>query len=627
MDLQGISTFVAARQAFTSDEARALVLRVGQEMTATLLEMVDGLALLDVGDGRKLAAKLQTDQPLTPGQTVQLEPVDVQPEQVIMRLVSSGPGPTDSQQPLASTSLPDMSANRAAFVALVSEGLPASTEAIQTLNRVAASLGAASAEDLQAVAYLLGHDLPLAPAFTAVVRQGQAANAEPGQLEGQLRTQASELLALIGQAPDEVGSSAAQLVSLLRQLGSELPAPGLPPDATALQAMLAQLTISIEAALLAGASDDGLTKDDFGVSEQAGEAESPNAPGSTSVSAGSAASGSVVGDAAPSAEPTPSSGADGDHPAPVAASTVASPVQDQEKAEVAGAPSGAPQLSNGADQQRALPQSMAGDPSQSRAGAGGVSGSHAPEPGVDWGENFSSEAPQQSSPELAPAISPPLPVAPEEPRSPSLALPLPALGHPMAGQAPAAPAAPSAHEIARRLIPALDRTIASGNVGPSITAGAAELRHTAERFVQAAQFQHLQTILQPTPAEPYVSFPLPIPVDHGEADLRLYVREEGGRARIDPDDLRLAIELRLSQLKRVSVLVHLYRRQLTCHIETDSLPTQRLMESAAPELRESLRQLGFAVDPIHCAIAGFFGRDATEVELPLAKLGGFNVTA
>jgi len=186
----------------------------------------------------------------------------------------------------------------------------------------------------------------------------------------------------------------------------------------------------------------------------------------------------------------------------------------------------------------------------------------------------------------------------------------------------------TAHEAARRLIPALDRALQNGapNAGPVATAGA-ELRHTAERFVQAVQFQQLQTILQPTPAEPYVVFPLPMPHQQGEADLRLYVRDEGGRARIDPEDMRLVIDLRLSRLRRVSVLVHVFHRQLSCHLEADSLPTQRLLEVSAPELQDSLRGLGFAVDPIHCSVAGFSSRDATEVEVPLSKLGGLSVIA
>jgi hypothetical protein len=138
----------------------------------------------------------------------------------------------------------------------------------------------------------------------------------------------------------------------------------------------------------------------------------------------------------------------------------------------------------------------------------------------------------------------------------------------------------------------------------------------------------LQTLLQPTAAEPYVVLALPVPNEHGEGDLRLYVRDEGGSPKVDPEDLRLVIDLRLSQLKRVTVMVHLLHGHLSCRMEAESLHAMRLLEGEAPALRQSLHDLGFAVEPIHCSVGGFSrGTQLTHSTLPIAKLGGFNVTA
>lgn len=186
---------------------------------------------------------------------------------------------------------------------------------------------------------------------------------------------------------------------------------------------------------------------------------------------------------------------------------------------------------------------------------------------------------------------------------------------------------PNIQETVRRLIPVLDRALQSGSLsGPAEAIGAA-LRHTAERLVHAMQFQQLQTVLQPTQAEPYVMYALPAPPGQGEGELLLYVRDKGGSPKIDPEDVRLVIDLRLSQLKRVCFNVHLFHRQLSCHVEAESLDSQRLIQVAAPELRDNLHGLGFAVDPIQCTMAGRSRSASSEASLPLTKLGRLNVTA
>ena len=634
MDLQAVSSLIAARQAITLDEARALVLRVGQQMTATLLAMVDNLAELELEDGRQLLAKLQTDQALTPGQTLQLEAVDVQPEQVTLRLLNGeSASSADSNGALAKLGVADTAANRAAFAALVTEGLPASGEAIHELLQLATALGSTTPEDLHAAAFLLANDLPLTSAMADVVNAGQSTAAQPAQLEGQLREQAGQLLAALSYASDEVQGQPAELRSLLTQLAAPPTPPG-PPTASTLQALVQQLTLSLEAALLSGldagqpagaeAEEPGGTGGEpmpapVNVSLATEDASSQAEPSATSVAP-------KAGSASAPEPATPSAAADGQAPAsPGGAPAVAEPA--------AQASSGAA-VASAEPQGSAVPGAVVGEGAQGTASVASSFGAN-PQAAAAPVQIAASSGTQTSSAPAQPLAAPPVGgdprlAAPDSREAFGLARVGSEQGSAAPAQAALTPGAehagqaqPPAHEVARRLIPALERALDGGAAPP----GAAELRQTAERFVQATQFQQIQTILQPTPAEPYVAFPLPLPAQQGEADLRLYVREEGGRARIDPNDVRLVIDLRLSQLKRVSVLVHLYQRQLSCHIETDSLPTQRLLEATAPELQDSLRGLGFAVDPIHCSMAGFASRDATEVELPLAKLGGFNVTA
>ena len=135
MDVSAVaSSLLSVQQAAQAEAAEALVLRVGEEMTATILDMMDHHILLDVA-GRRIAATLQADQQLQRGQVVQLVAVDVQPEQMTLRLVAEDmlTGPP-GQQALASVGLPDTPENRVALVALLAEGLPVTAHAVRNIQ-------------------------------------------------------------------------------------------------------------------------------------------------------------------------------------------------------------------------------------------------------------------------------------------------------------------------------------------------------------------------------------------------------------------------------------------------------------------------------------------------------------
>lgn len=604
MNPSAISSLLSAQQAATAAEARALVLRVGQELTATLLEMVDeNLATLDLGNGQHLTARLQTDQLLVPGQTVQLVAADVRPEQITLRLVTEDmlTGPP-GQQALRALGLKDDALNRAVLVALVSEGLPVTSEAIQALRQQAAALDAEAPEDMHAVAYLMARGLPLTASLLQVVRDGQALGADLRQLQADLHDQAAALAAALDEAPEEGGSPLAELRNLLAQLvSSDSPQQGK-PDPAVLQSFLEQLTVSVEAALAAVVDSDR--------SALADKQPEPSQNGPQAEAGLPAAQTPASGSGAPSTTPAAES----------AAGEAGAPQADAAALSKGGIPAqaAAPALPEGAVAGQVTGGLSVAAPDGSQEAAGSLPG-EAPDAPVQAGAAASSAESALAEPVQSMAAPPPQPGS-EAPVLPRLAVPI------HGGETGVAP---SAHEVARRLLPALERALQSGGLPSAAVAAGTELRHTAERFVHAVQFQHIETMQQPTAAEPYIVVPLPVPSQHGEGDLWLYVRDgEAGAPKIDPNDVRLVIDLRLSQLRRVRVTVHAYQRQLTLQIETDSLGVQRLLEAGAPELRDSLRELGYAVEPIHCSVAGMAQRDAvTEVALPISKLGSLNVTA
>ncbi|HLG74615.1 MAG TPA: flagellar hook-length control protein FliK [Chloroflexota bacterium] len=661
-----ISSLLTAQQAVTTAELRAFVLEVGQELTATILGMMDdSLVSLEAG-GHEFTATLQTDQQLVPGQTVQLVATDVQPSQITLRLVppSDQPASPTGQQALAAVGLPDDALNRAALVALVAEGLPASADAIQALRQEAAALGATTPEDMQAIAYLMARDLPASSAFVSVVRNGQAASQNLEQLQADLRSQAAALLAVMDGTPD---SETGDLRGLLEQVLSAASPSADGSNPAAIQSLVQQLTVTVEALLaqeLAATADaaeqSGAAAGTQEGAEKALSSEASGLPleGSSSAAdlsqaAGAQPEGTLISSAAEAqalsgegsslplgstveaapgqvldaasevatrqaadltSEPASAQAAD---PAQAAAAQAANPASEAAAAQAAN-PASEAAAARAAD---AMPERATAAAGQGEQVAGNAHAASQTEHGPAAGQAAAGQGGSQVSSGEATRAAAPAPAGSQPPQAAGTRIllePLPA-GSPM-----------SAHEAARRLLPALDGLTQDGGAPPALATAAANLRQTAEHLVHAVQFQQLDALLQPTPAEPYFALPLPIPPQHGQGELWLYVRDggEGGGPKIDPDDVRLAIELRLSQLKRVSIMVHACRGQLTCHMEADTLAVQRLLEAAAPELQEGLRELGYAVDPIRCTVVGTSQRSAhSEVSLPVFKLGSLNVRA
>src|SRR5579862_742246 len=204
---------------FTTDSARALMLRVGQQMTATILEMGDSRALLDVGRGVRLVATVQADQQLESGQTVQLEVTDNAADQVTLRLVrapASGE-PMQAERLLQTFGLKAEPANSQALRALIAEGLPINKQAVQDLRATASALAQTQPEDLRAIAFLVARGLSVTSALVAIVRQGLS-GANILATAGQLRQEAAKVLAQLGPAAEDEDAAIARLRSALEEL-------------------------------------------------------------------------------------------------------------------------------------------------------------------------------------------------------------------------------------------------------------------------------------------------------------------------------------------------------------------------------------------------------------------------
>jgi len=155
--------------------------------------------------------------------------------------------------------------------------------------------------------------------------------------------------------------------------------------------------------------------------------------------------------------------------------------------------------------------------------------------------------------------------------------------------------------------------------------GALALRGRAEQFVQNVQFHQLQNGLPASSGGPdYLSFPLPLWAgQQSQGELRLYIQDQAGGRKIDPDDVRLVMQLHMTRLKQLTISVHVLRRQIMCHIESEAPDADRAVRAAAPELREQLQRLGYSVAPITCASA----RKRVNVPQPASKLTKVNVRA
>jgi len=486
-----------------SGAARGLMLRVGQEVTATILDMVGKRVLLDLGSGgRRLAASVEADQPLAAGQTVRLQVLESTADHVTLRLLPSGvaaaPVAERAGEVLASLGLAGDELNQNIVAALVEEGLPLAPELVQDVRQAALSLQATSSEDVRAMAFLTARGLPLTAALVAVARQGEEAQADAAQLRDAVRQQASALLAALGPEGGD-----ARLRQLLEQVG------GGSAGVTAEEVGLGSAGVAAEEAGLASA---GVTAE--GLSSALAEL-------TTSVEA---ALGRLVAD---------------------------------EEGE--------------------------SDKGSTAAPASGEQAAHA------------GPSPEQvDNTELGP----------------------PRLFQGSAG---------TREQVAvRELVLALDRTIEDGHISGAQAAAAAELRETARELTHAVQGQQLRNVVAAGRGEPLV-LPLIVPAGQGRAEVRLFVEPDAsGAPKVDPENLRVSIELELSRLKRVSVDVQLWRGRMACQMRADEPLAQAVLDQAAPELRASLAKLGLSVEPIRCVLGA---GELEQTARPKSTLASVNVRA
>ncbi|MHB8620600.1 MAG: flagellar hook-length control protein FliK [Chloroflexota bacterium] len=662
------ATGLLPAQAPAGAAARSIVLRVGQEMFATILDMVGQRALLDVGGGQRLAARLQTDQPLSPGQTVALQVADASPGQITLRLMTPGalqaqPAPAAAAQILTSLGLPDDALNRQALMALVSQGEPVSIQSIQDVRAVALGLRAASPAGMRAVAFLLANDLPPTPGLLDVARQGlSGASTTLATLAAQVRQQATQLLRWLptGGASDLDGL-AAQLRQLLAEVATA--GEGRPPDAARVQAAVRELATSLESELGRAPMAEAPTAP--GTSPARGADASQAAPAASQLAAESGSSGAFarVGGAAPggtgpavAAFASSSPGvegftADGGAGRALAAETPTPPVPTGLAGSAAGAsaadPPGALGVATPGPSAAPIPspETWSATPSLAEPALGVPEqvGSGLPDgpaarflgfeplaggPSEGAGEAQRSglvagpATPAATSPDAARPVATgslsagnPVASAVAQPGSspnvgalplaqPDLPAPLPVLLNHQAQLA------------VRQIIVRLDEALAPGTLPAPARAMALVLRDSAQQLVHAVQFQQLQNSLSLSrPVDPgFVSFPLPLLAQRGpaQAELRVYYREEGGARSIDPEDVRVALQLELSNLKKVNVTLHLFRRQIVCQVQAESRPAEQALKAAAPDLERALRGLGYGVEPIRCSLAPILGTEPAD---------------
>jgi hypothetical protein len=549
----------------TGDAARALVLRVGEEMTATILNMAGNQALIQTDKGARLLATVQADEPLQPGQTVLLQVVRSTPKQLTLRLASPAVNPDEpleSGRLLRSNGLSDTQANRNALEALVAEGQPIDKQTVQALRAAVSALELSAPEDFRAVAYLMARDLPVTAALVSIVRQGLS-GASLVALVGELRLAAASLLE---QLPEEDESAdVAQLRAALQEFVTA--GQGDLRNPAVLRQAIVNLASSLEAVLLREPGSESRQP----VTDETAEAEGGPGEAQPGVMHGEAEH--VAGSADVAGDPSPP------------ASQVAAPDET-------------PQLvmSRNLAHDDLPPPGAQDTPSGSRLGPPA-----APANASDMGGP--AEAPAQQA-EVMPSQARTL-VPDNELRAgaqdwPSPSAPQTAIAR---GASPTPPA-PDAHLAARQLLPLLDRAIDSGSLPDAVRDAAVALRDRAQQFVNGVQFQHIQNGLPPASGGPeYLSFPLPLLAGQqaSQGELRLYVHDQTGSRRIDPEDVRIVMKLYLTRLQHLTINVHVLRRTIMCHIDSENPAVDRLIRAAAPELRAQLQGLGYSVAPITCS--------------------------
>src|SRR5581483_3646883 len=347
-------------QRFTAEEAHALVLRVGDEMYATILAMFDDRVLLDLDQGQRLTATIQTDQPLLPGQAVHVEVVASTPQQIALRLLQAPPElpSARSAQVLGALGLPDDALNQGAVEALVAEGQPVTRASVEDLRSAAIAAKAGDLISFRALAFALANDLPLTPGLLTVIRQGLAGPSYPVLAD----TARQHVEALLQALPSSLqdGSFREQLAQLLGQLAVLA---GDSAGEGGLEAAIRQVATSLER-LLAGAGQgtpatapddsrvqgEGQTGTPSPPAAQAAEgslAVRPNAPAEVGTAGSSSAGKLAQQQGAPAASEGPNPGraqpgAPGVDQAPVAAETGGGPADGQVSSGLTGLSAEAP---------------------------------------------------------------------------------------------------------------------------------------------------------------------------------------------------------------------------------------------------------------------------------------------
>ncbi len=638
MDIQALTALFNVQQ-LDATAVRGLQLSAGQEMFATILSMVDDHVMLDMGNGQRLTATVQTDQPLQPGQVIQLQVTEASQNLVTLRLMPPGASTGQESQAainqfLQSIGVPDDAFNRQALMALMADAQPVTVEGLDELRTLAQSLQSATPEDVRAIVYLLARDLPVTPAMVDVVRQGLSGGNDPVALGDRARDLASQLSSLLSATSSETDTGG--LDADLRQLLTQLPAPtgGQPPSPAGLRSAMEQLISTVEHEL-SKLIDDRPTAEPSVRTATAGGSTTPPPPGTAAEAEPARAGGPLVAAATASGEGTaaqpPATAAAGEPPVSEATgqsapaptspgasspSGVATPAGAQLDANATGAPTPISSQQPGAigavDQPRAAdsvqpPTVLPGtiDSRQASSHAAGSGPATSAQPGL-------------SAPSILPPTSGPANAAHDQS---GVVLPLPHS------------AGVDTQLAARQLIDRLDTVLTSGTLNQNQQPVAAALRDTLQQFVQTVQFHQIENSAAPTPTlgVNYLTFPLPLGDGQTfrQADLSITYKEEGGARRIDPNDVQVVVQLDLSQLKRVTIALHLLQRQIACTIEAENPDVERILAGAAPELRTNLQKLGYAVEPIRCTLAvpGAAGPSRTAGTPIRAALGRVNVQA
>lgn len=119
------------------------------------------------------------------------------------------------------------------------------------------------------------------------------------------------------------------------------------------------------------------------------------------------------------------------------------------------------------------------------------------------------------------------------------------------------------------------------------------------RFLDTLQASNL-----PSAARESLSLQIPL-LFNGQmttADLRIFYREEGGRRRIDPDNVRVSLSLDLTGLGPLRIDLSAVDRRAVCRIHAADEGRAAFLQGAADELKAGLERCGYAVSDITCRI-------------------------